>query len=86
MKYCKDSDLRKPKPGMIKKALKDFDVDISKSILIGDSVGDIQAANAMGIQSIGVKTGNAVINSLGVKADVLVENFEDAVNFILKNS
>ncbi len=44
-------ECRKPKPGMILKALRDFDIDKSQSFLIGDSVRDIQAGDAAGLQA-----------------------------------
>ena len=43
---------RKPNTGMIEKAIKDFKIEISNSILIGDSKSDIEAATKMGIKSI----------------------------------
>ncbi len=42
-KYKKDSFDRKPNPGMILKAQKDFNIDLSESILIGDKESDIEA-------------------------------------------
>lgn len=39
-RYKKDSDCRKPKPGMILQALKDFNIDISKSLMVGDKESD----------------------------------------------
>lgn len=42
-KYKKDCDCRKPKPGMILKASKELEIDLSKSILVGDSIRDINA-------------------------------------------
>jgi D-glycero-D-manno-heptose 1,7-bisphosphate phosphatase len=39
-KYRGDSDCRKPKPGMILQAAKDFDIDLSKSLMIGDKESD----------------------------------------------
>ena len=44
--YC---DCRKPKPGMIKKACKEFNVDLKNSYFIGDKFSDIQAAKNAGI-------------------------------------
>lgn len=40
---------RKPQPGLILQATKDFNIDLSRSHLIGDSATDIQAAHAAGI-------------------------------------
>ena len=48
-KYCKDSYDRKPNPGMIMKAVKDFDIDLKKSKLIGDRDTDIQAGKKAGV-------------------------------------
>ncbi len=57
-KYCKDSEDRKPNPGMILKAQKDFDIDLSKSILIGDKQSDIEAGKRANVgKLINVSTG-----------------------------
>lgn len=42
-------DCRKPKPGMIFQAAKDFDIDLKKSFLIGDSQRDIEAGKNAGL-------------------------------------
>ena len=47
--YKKNSNLRKPKPGMINLAIKEHDLDASKSILIGDKLSDITAGISAGI-------------------------------------
>ncbi len=41
--YCAemDTDRRKPKPGMILEAQKDFEIDFSQSFMVGDKVSDI---------------------------------------------
>ena len=41
-----DCTCRKPKPGMILHACKNFDIDPAQSILFGDSLRDIEAAAA----------------------------------------
>ncbi len=48
-KYKTDSPNRKPNPGMIVQATKEFDIDLARSVLIGDKVSDIQAGVAAGI-------------------------------------
>jgi D-glycero-D-manno-heptose 1,7-bisphosphate phosphatase len=40
---------RKPKPGMLIQASRDLDIDLSKSIMIGDMITDIQAAWVAGV-------------------------------------
>jgi D-glycero-D-manno-heptose 1,7-bisphosphate phosphatase len=38
--YRKDSDCRKPAPGMILQAVIDFNIDIGKSLMVGDKLSD----------------------------------------------
>lgn len=47
--YKQDHELRKPNPGMINQAMKEFHVDLSESILIGDKLTDIQAGKNAGV-------------------------------------
>ncbi len=43
---------RKPEPGMILQAVKDFDLDIKECILIGDKETDLEAGRRAGIPEI----------------------------------
>lgn len=43
-----DCDCRKPKPGMLLKAAEDFNIDLSKSWMVGDGENDIKAGKAVG--------------------------------------
>jgi D-glycero-D-manno-heptose 1,7-bisphosphate phosphatase len=47
--YRKSSYDRKPNPGMILKAQREFDLDLSKSILVGDKDSDLEAGRAAGV-------------------------------------
>lgn len=57
-RYRKDSIDRKPKPGMILKAMADYPVSKEASFLIGDKQTDIQAAHAAGIGGFLFADGN----------------------------
>jgi D-glycero-D-manno-heptose 1,7-bisphosphate phosphatase len=48
--YKRDSNLRKPKPGMILRAAIDLNIDLGESLLIGDKLTDIQAGLTAGIK------------------------------------
>tara|TARA_B100000212_G_scaffold341648_1_gene325463 strand:- start:3597 stop:4292 length:696 start_codon:yes stop_codon:yes gene_type:complete len=53
---------RKPNPGMIFEAQRDFNIDLSKSILIGDRFSDIKAGLKANIQTIfHVLTGHGLL-------------------------
>lgn len=48
-RYLKDDVSRKPHPGMIFQAQKELSIDLSRSVLIGDKLSDIQAGTAAGV-------------------------------------
>lgn len=47
-----DCDCRKPKPGLLLQAAKDFHIDLSRSYMIGDSEADVACGIAAGCKSI----------------------------------
>lgn len=53
----RECECRKPMPGLIYEAQHDFDIDLTKSWLIGDKASDIQAGLSAGIKPILVLTG-----------------------------
>jgi len=55
--YCphtpdEDCVCRKPKPGLLYRAAENFNIDLSRSVFIGDSHTDVQAARAAGCASV----------------------------------
>ena len=56
-RFTKACDCRKPEPGMLKKAIRDFRVDPKQSFFIGDTRRDMGAARKMGIRFILLLTG-----------------------------
>lgn len=51
-KYRRESELRKPKPGMILAAAEEMGLDLSRSWLIGDQLRDIVAGHSAGCRTI----------------------------------
>jgi D-glycero-D-manno-heptose 1,7-bisphosphate phosphatase len=49
--YQRESEDRKPSPGMLLRAARDHDLDLTQSILIGDRCSDIAAAHAAGVRA-----------------------------------
>lgn len=70
---------RKPNPGLVNQALKDFQVDSTEAVFIGDALRDLQAAYKAGCDRILVRTGKgeATLES-GLPEELLpVEIFDD---------
>ena len=62
-------ECRKPKPGLIIQAVTDFQIDLSKSYMIGDSETDMQAARNAGCKGILLKKDQTLL-------EVVVDLFE----------
>lgn len=81
----------KPKIGIIKKAVKDFNLDLKQSYLIGDSLKfDYQLAKKAKIKFVGVKTGYSCKDYSGydkLNSNTLLfkKDLTEAVSHILRN-
>lgn len=53
-----DCDCRKPKPGMLLKAAVDFNIDLSRSWMVGDGENDIQAGINAGCKTVLLSNGD----------------------------
>lgn len=56
-KYKIECNCRKPKDGLFKKAIKDFNIDVSKSYIVGDKISDLIPGKSNNIKSFLVMTG-----------------------------
>ena len=80
-KYRRDSDLRKPKPGMLLKAAKELQLDLEHSWMVGDSPEDVQAGLAAGCRTV-------LLSDLSepqpaVDADFVAESLLEAADIVL---
>ena len=55
--YRLECDCRKPKTGLIDQACRDFDIDLSRSFVVGDRYSDIEMGHRLNLRSILVETG-----------------------------
>ena len=54
---------------LLEKAQKDFDIDFTSSIMIGDKISDIKAGKNLGMKSILVRTGHGLEEEKKLKSD-----------------
>lgn len=52
-----DCECRKPRPGLVRQAQERFDIDLTRSFVIGDKSADVGLAEAVGARGILVRTG-----------------------------
>ena len=77
-------ECRKPKAGLLKAFAADFDAELAKIFVVGDSLRDLQAAQAVGAQPILVKTGKGqqTLNNNPQFNSLIFENLYDAAKYI----
>lgn len=81
--FSGDCECRKPNPGMILQAKKDFDIDLSQSILVGDKNSDIEAGINAGIKmNYLVETGHEIVD---YNFDIKVKILQTLKDMVLKN-
>jgi D-glycero-D-manno-heptose 1,7-bisphosphate phosphatase len=55
--YRRVCDCRKPRPGLLRRAAAEHDLDLARSVVVGDRAHDIAAGTAAGAQGVLVRTG-----------------------------
>jgi D-glycero-D-manno-heptose 1,7-bisphosphate phosphatase len=86
-KYRQQSDLRKPKPGMIHRAAAAMELDLAGSWVIGDAPRDIEAGHAAGCRTILVSNpalspSPAADEPSNIEPDETVSNLSQALDVI----
>lgn len=82
--YRIDCDCRKPSPGLLREGGRRFGIDLSRSFMVGDKRGDIDAGRAAGCTPILVRTGHGRLEEQGIGPDVVVvDDLPAAVDFII---
>jgi len=74
---------KKPDPLPLEHLCKELGITVDECIMVGDSKNDIQAANACGMQSIGVTYGYNYGEDISVYGpDIIVDDFEEILKFL----
>jgi histidinol-phosphate phosphatase domain len=78
-----DCECRKPKTGMVMKAVEKYNIDLSQSYMVGDSTMDLETARNAGVKSVLVNTGFAGNDGkYSRKCDIEAKDLLDAVEKI----
>lgn len=85
-------ECRKPKTGLIDRAVRERKIDLSRSYLIGDHTRDMELAMRVGSRSILVTTGTVLpqqvegLKASGVVPDRVACSFQEAVEWLLTDA
>lgn len=86
-RYRRACDCRKPGDAMLRRAAAEMNLDLARSVVVGDRWHDIQAGRTAGTRTVLVRTGYGRTEEQrpkpGVAADVIVDNLIAAVSWIV---
>jgi D,D-heptose 1,7-bisphosphate phosphatase len=87
---AEECECRKPSPRMIYDAANDWDIDLKKSYMIGNSVSDIECGSNAGLKTILIKTDLidekiSYLHHQNKMPNSITDNFHDACKFIIND-
>jgi D-glycero-D-manno-heptose 1,7-bisphosphate phosphatase len=91
-KYAMECDCRKPGTGLVNQACEKFEIDLSRSYMVGDHYTDMELADRSHIKGILVKTGYGTgvieynLPSMKNKPAYIADDLLAAVKWIVKNT
>ena len=88
--YRRECECRKPRPGLLRRAARELDLDLTRSVVIGDKWSDVQTARAAGAGAVLVRTGYGRGQELAppsdLRPDAVADTLMDAVSRILRRT
>jgi D-glycero-D-manno-heptose 1,7-bisphosphate phosphatase len=87
-RFTRDSSCRKPALGMLRQAVRDLGIDLSRSAMVGDQASDVEFANRAGIPAVFVAGGKSdnqlrLARERGLRVTVEVPDISAAVRWFL---
>ena len=87
--YRQDSDLRKPRPGMLLKAAETLKLDLARCWLIGDALRDIEAGKSAGCRTIlftapGLPASPEAFKASDVQPEFTADSLKQAMDIIAR--
>jgi D-glycero-D-manno-heptose 1,7-bisphosphate phosphatase len=77
---------RKPSPGMLERAARELDLELSQSYAVGDGARDVEAGRRAGCRTVLVRTGHGdAVDAVSLGPDLVAKNLFEAVKWILRD-
>jgi D-glycero-D-manno-heptose 1,7-bisphosphate phosphatase len=90
-RYRVECECRKPRPGMLRRAARELELDLSESAMVGDRLSDIAAGASAGCQTVLVETGEhraapieSVDGPIDARPDHVAPDLSRAVDWVLR--
>ena len=87
--YRVECECRKPRPGLLYRAARDLDLDVGRSVVIGDKWSDVRLARAAGARGVLVRTGygrgQEQAPPAGLRPDAVADTLMGAVSWVLQH-
>jgi D-glycero-D-manno-heptose 1,7-bisphosphate phosphatase len=88
--YAIDSEMCKPKPGMLLKAAEEMDINLLESWMVGDRPRDVEAGQRAGCRTIRIRASTlpvpGEVQDEDVQADFAARNLVEAARIILREA
>ncbi|MGH2592869.1 MAG: D-glycero-beta-D-manno-heptose 1,7-bisphosphate 7-phosphatase, partial [Anaerolineae bacterium] len=89
--YKIECDCRKPKPGMMERAARELNIDLSRSFIVGDKITDLETGYVVGCKTVLVRTGYGLTSEeqfvdRPFQPDYVADNVLEASRWILKQA
>jgi D-glycero-D-manno-heptose 1,7-bisphosphate phosphatase len=88
--YLRESDWRKPNPGMLLQAAQDFTLELENAFVIGDKLSDLEAGARAGSRTILVQTGyghehQTRLDREALRCVAVLPSIREAIDWIMKD-
>ncbi len=88
IRYAFDCQCRKPRPGLLLQAARDWDIMLASSVLIGDRLRDVEAGRRAGCRTVLLKDSSGTDDQdddIDVEADFVADDLLKAAQIVLKD-
>jgi len=88
--FTRECDCRKPSPGMAEQAAQELSIDLRRSVVVGDTLSDLNLGLVIGAQALLVRTGygreveKKISDVNGFSQRLVFDNLQETVRFLVE--